>query len=126
GEIDQFLRQAESFYRHGKLAEALAEAEKARGLLEAGDGPQESRQQVGEWFADLQMAASLEELRLDAADRKVGAMHAAHAAVAFRVDPEKTDAGYARLFREYGIDVDGLSPKEAAARVAARRVRADL
>src|SRR5262249_2365562 len=38
----------------------------------------------------------------------------------------RTDAGYARLFREHGLDVDGLSAEEAAARVAARRVRADL
>jgi eukaryotic-like serine/threonine-protein kinase len=38
GEVNQFLQQAESLYADNKLPEAVAEVQKARGVLESGSG----------------------------------------------------------------------------------------
>ena len=110
--VGRGLEDSEAMYRQGKLPEAVAAAEKAHGLLLAGGaGDTELGRQASEWLAELDMAARLEDWHTSALDR---------------ADELETVAGYARAFREYGIDVEALTSDEAAAAVAARRIRLDL
>src|SRR5262249_30261293 len=97
-EVNQFLQRGDSLYAENKLPEAAAEVEKARGVLEAGGGGEDLRRRVRRWQTDLDMAAKLEELRRQSADT---------------ADWDREYADYARLFREYGIDVEALSAEEA-------------
>ena len=69
----------------------------------------ELERQVRQWRADLDTAMKLEELPLsEEHNRDVAA------------------ADFARVFRDYGIAVETLPPAEAAARVAASRIKPDL
>src|SRR5262249_51741758 len=45
-EVNQFLQEAESLYADNKLPEAVAEVQKARGVLEAGRGDEELGRRV--------------------------------------------------------------------------------
>ena len=102
--------------------EALAAADKAGGLLEPGSDPE--------------LAAQIESLLADIAAEKGAAEAAARGERADRIlldklvdirssrsdDPDgsRADADYARAFHEAGIDVAGLPPAEAGARIKAR------
>ncbi|HZU36037.1 MAG TPA: protein kinase, partial [Gemmataceae bacterium] len=109
--VDQFLERADQLYRAGRLSEALAEAEKARGLLDAGADNPQFRDQVHQWLADLAMATRLDESQLAPSDTNFNAFHA---------------TAYLQAFRDYGIDLKSMAPAEAAARIAASRIQADL
>jgi tetratricopeptide (TPR) repeat protein len=111
GEVEQFLGRADVLYRDGRLPEALGEAQKAQGLVEAGGLGEESKGRVESWLADLDMAGRLEELALSWFED---------------ADVSRTAAEYARVFRNYNMDVEALPPTKAAERVAASRVHADL
>src|SRR5262249_28647132 len=105
------LVQADLMYRDGKLPEALAEAQKARGVAEAGDGSDDSRRQLRQWLMDLDMAGKLEGVQLEWFEHG---------------DRLRVITDFAKAFRDYGIDVEALPPEEAAARIAASRISADL
>jgi serine/threonine protein kinase/Tfp pilus assembly protein PilF len=123
-EIDQFLQRAESLYADNKLPEAVAEVQKARGVLGTTGGDEDLHRRVRQWLADLETAAKLEQIMMEFSgpsrrDRpRVGSTEPAA-----RVEG---DAGYARVFRDYGIDVEALSTEEAAARIADSHIKADL
>jgi tetratricopeptide (TPR) repeat protein/serine/threonine protein kinase len=110
-EVQQFLKRADSLYEDNKLPEAVAEVQKARGLLEAGGGADDLRQQVRQWVTDLDMAVKLEEIRLEWYEHS---------------DKDRYHADHARAFRDYGIDLKALPTEEAAARMAASRIKLDL
>jgi eukaryotic-like serine/threonine-protein kinase len=110
-EVQQFLKRADSLYEDNKLPEAVAEVQKAHGLLEAGGGDEGLRRQVRQWGTDLDTAVKLDEIRLEWYDHR---------------DDDRKYADFARAFREYGIDVEALATEEAAARVAASRIKVDL
>jgi tetratricopeptide (TPR) repeat protein len=110
-EVEQFLDRARTLYAEGKLPDALAEVQKAQGLLDASGSSADMREHVRSWWIDLRMANRLEELRLEWFD---------HA------QAERSSADYAKTFHEYGIDVEALSAEETAAQIAARRINADL
>src|SRR4029450_9211040 len=88
GEVNQLLQRAESLYVDNKLPESMAEVQKARGVLEAGSGDADLGRRVRQWLTDLDMAAKLEEIRLESG-----------------TDYNRPYAEYARVFRDYGIDV---------------------
>jgi eukaryotic-like serine/threonine-protein kinase len=116
-EVGQFLERAESLYAGNKLPEAMAEVEKARGVLEAGRGNEELGRRVRQWATDLDTAAKLEEIRLESYEiGEYGNLE----------EYDRGYADYARVFRDYGIDVDALSAEEVTARVAASKVKLDL
>src|SRR5207247_332102 len=98
-EVQQFLKRADSLYEDNKLPEAVAEVEKARGVLEAGGGADDLRQQVRQWVTDLDMAVKLEEIRLEWYEH---------------LDKDRYYADFARALREYGIDMEALPTEEAA------------
>jgi tetratricopeptide (TPR) repeat protein/serine/threonine protein kinase len=111
GEVNQLLQRAESLSADNRLPEAVAEVEKARGVLQAGRGDEDLRRRVRQWLSDLDTAARLEELRLESYDEE---------------DRDRSYADFARVFREYGLDVEALPVEEATARVAASRIKRDL
>jgi tetratricopeptide (TPR) repeat protein/serine/threonine protein kinase len=112
-EVNQFLQRAESLYADNKLPEAVAEVEKARGVLGAGAGGGDDAvlRRVRQWLIDLDTAAKLQEVELDSQGAQ---------------DRDRVYAEFARLFRDYGIDVEALSVDAAAAQVAGSRIKLDL
>ncbi len=110
-EVNHFLQRAESLYAEYKLPQALAEVEKARGVLEAGDRDDQLGRRVRQWLIDLETAAQFEELRRQHPDI---------------TDRDQVSAGYAQVFQEYGIDTEALSVEEAATRVAQSRIMYEL
>jgi len=108
-EVNEFLQRAEALYAENKLPEAVAEVQKARGVLEAGRGDADLQRRVRQWLTDLDMAAKLEEIRLDSPSRPISAY-----------------AEFARAFRDYGIDLEALPAEEVTARIAASQIKSDL
>ena len=110
-EVDQLLRRADSLYADNRLPEAVAEAEKARGVLGTTGDDEELGRRVGQRLAEFETAAKLEEILVDS------------------TDPTALDRAYdaySRVFRDYGIDVEVLPAEEAAARIAASHIKLDL
>ncbi|HSQ55464.1 MAG TPA: protein kinase, partial [Gemmata sp.] len=111
-EVNLFLQRAESLHADNKLPEALAEAQKARGVLgTTGDGDEDLQRRVLQWHTDLETAAVLDEIGME------GTGPAAR---------DRVHAEYARVFRNYGIDVEALSTEEASARISASHIKLDL
>ena len=110
-EVNAFLTRAASHYADNKLPEALAEVEKASGLLEPGDVRGPLKQRVAQWRIDLETAMKLEEIRLDtlSGPRR-----------------KRRYGDVIRVIREYGIDLEGLPVEKAAAQINASQIRLDL
>jgi tetratricopeptide (TPR) repeat protein len=90
----------------------VAEAQKARGILgTAGGDDEDLKRRVQQRLTELETAAELEEILLEATEPAA---------------QDRVYAEYARLFREYGIDVEALPAEEAAARIADSRIKLDL
>src|SRR5262249_22633846 len=106
-----FLPRGEAHYADKKLPGAAAPGEKAGGVLEVAGGDADLRRRVRQWLTDVDMAAKLEELRLQFPDI---------------AEPDQLYADYARLFREYGIDVEALSVEETVTRIAGSQIRFEL
>ncbi|HKB06142.1 MAG TPA: protein kinase, partial [Gemmataceae bacterium] len=122
-EVNQFLQQAESLYAANKLPEAVAEVQKARGVLVAG-GDEELHRRVRQWLTDLETAAKLEEILMEFAEP--AARKRLYPTTPEPAARHGADARYARVFQDYGIDVETLSTQEAAARIADSHIKLDL
>jgi serine/threonine-protein kinase len=103
-------------------SQALAAAKRAEALLEGSAGHERLRRQVRELLAELQaeeqdrrLVERLEGIRLQTGAGKGG-----------KFDLTRADRDYAAAFHQYGIDVEGLAPEEAAARIRARPFREQL
>jgi serine/threonine-protein kinase len=101
--------------REGKWKAALAVVRQAQDLLASAGGDPELGRQLLDVGRDLEMAATLEEVRIRRADVVEGRLAVSRAA-----------AEYARAFRDYGIDIDALDPAQAAERIRERAIRAEL
>src|SRR5262249_55621143 len=110
-EVNQFLQRAESLYADNKLPEAVSEVQKARGVLEAGRGDADLGRRVSQWLTDLNTAAKLEEILMESPSN---------------TNRDRAYADLARVFRDYGIDVEALPTEDATARVAASQIKIDL
>ena len=102
--------------------EALAAADKAGELLEPGCAPA-LRAQVESLLADItaDKHAAQAAIRSERADRKLlDKLVDIRSAKADDFDGSRTDADYARAFRDAGIDVAELARAEAGARIKAR------
>jgi serine/threonine protein kinase/tetratricopeptide (TPR) repeat protein len=108
------LKEAERLLGQGKYPDALSAAKRAEGIL-AGGGTDELRARVQVMRNDLEMVLCLEGIRLQRHVVNTGTEH----------DP-RTEATYARVFRDYGIDVESLPAGEAAERIRARPIRVEL
>jgi serine/threonine protein kinase len=115
-EVIRALGEAESFYKRGRLSEALAQLKRAEVLLASAEGRAELQQQVRRWRADLGMVSRLEEIRLQPA----AAIKDGH------FDTGSSDPAYQQAFREYGLDVEALDPDVAAERIRTSAIRDSL
>src|SRR5262249_56844139 len=94
----------EQLQEQGKWPEALSAAKRAGGLL-AGGGSDELRDRVYQFRKDLDMVLRLEEFRAQRGES---------------FDHESMNGGYARLFADFGIDVESLRAPHIAARIRRR------
>jgi len=123
-EVEQFLQRAESLYAENKLPEAVAEVQKARGVLGTIGGDEELHRRVRQWLTDLETSAKLEEILLEFAAPGIrDRLFVGSTEPSARI---QGDGGYARVFRDYGIDVEALSTEEAAARIEHSHIKVDL
>jgi tetratricopeptide (TPR) repeat protein len=110
-EVNLAIKEAEGLLRLRRYEEALSVARRAEGVLPT-DGNNSLRAQARDVEDDARMALRLDEIRLPGP----GALGAT----------ERRDLRYAQAFRHYGIDVEALSPRQAAEQVAARAIRTEL
>ncbi len=105
------LREAADFQEQGNWPEALASARHAEAAVTAGPADAGLRERVRRRRADLEMVATVEEIRLLGTAVKDG-----------HYDAAMRDLEYAQVFRQYGVDVAALGPAEAGARIRATSV----
>ena len=110
--VTLLIEEARERHKEGHWREALADAKRADALLAAGGGDGEIHERVREVLGDMQMVANLERARARATQ--------------YGFDDEQEDSGYARVFREYGIDIDSLAPEVAAEQIRARSIYYEL
>ena len=108
------LEEARKRHQEGRWWEALNAAKRAEALAATGEPDEETHQRVREVLADMQMLATVEEVRVNSTKNDAG------------YDLMVEDRGNARAFREFGIDIDALERGEAARRIRARAIRQQL
>jgi serine/threonine-protein kinase len=101
---------------------ALAQARRAEALLEGADVDPELRRRVQTMLAELraeerdrQMVEALERVRLLRLDPRSA-----------RFDFATANRDYEKAFRDFGVDVPRVDPREAAQRLGARPIRGTL
>lgn len=112
-------------YDRATWVEAIEAARRAELLLARGESKPDQRRQV----RDLLAAIAGEHVEAEAAEedrRMVERLARIHVDMTFHLNRAREDAQYAAAFRDYGIDVDALSPAEAGARIAARPIAIEL
>jgi serine/threonine protein kinase len=110
--VTLLIEEARKRHKEGLWQEALAAAERAEALLAAGEGDEQIQQTARAVFGDMRMIANLQTARAQATQ--------------YGFDDEQEDSGYARVFREYGIDVETLDPERAAEQIRARSICYEL
>jgi serine/threonine protein kinase/tetratricopeptide (TPR) repeat protein len=111
-EVSSALREVERLYKEGDWPGAELALGRAEAFLSAGEPGRPQREEAQRWRADLGMVTRLEEIRLKQATGN---------------DPlDGADDDYRRAFREYGLDLDALPEDEAARRVEASAIKAQL
>ncbi len=116
GEVQRSLKEVQRLQEQGRWAQALEIARQTQTLLETSATDEVIQQQVRERFNDLRMMLRLEEIRLNLRMLRGGSM----------LELERVNNEYAKVFQEYGVDVDKLRPEEAAAIIQAKSVRLEL
>jgi serine/threonine-protein kinase len=108
-ELAAALERSRGSMAAGDLAEAMAAARRAEGLLAAAGGDAGLRQEVDDRIHEIEFVGALERIRTPD--------NTAQERIASRA---RADDRYARAFRDLGVDVDALDPEEAARRIEAR------
>jgi serine/threonine protein kinase len=114
-EANTALEEAAKWQHEGRLPEALAAARRAASVAETGSAGASFRQCVQARRADLEPVAELQEARLQMTALKGG-----------HYDLQLADRRYAEAFQKAGLDVEGLPAEEAAERIRASSVAAEL
>ncbi len=114
-EAERILADTGPWQAQRKWAEALAVIQPALALADGGAIDAQRAEQVRRRRADLEMAATLEDIRLQ---RSAATDRAAAWA--------ESDAAYARAFRDHDIDVLTLDRGEAAERMRRTSIPAEL
>jgi serine/threonine protein kinase/Flp pilus assembly protein TadD len=96
-----FLKDADELLQQGRWQEALAAVERAQAALASVPGTA-TQAPVADLLTELHLVRQLEETGARLTDT---------------FDHASTDRDYARLFADFGIDVNNLSPAEIAARI---------
>jgi serine/threonine-protein kinase len=114
-EANAALFEASAFQARAQWPEALEAVRRAEGLLAAG-ARRELHSRAQEHRDDIEMVLRLEQNRLP---RPANGIDRGH-------DYLERDKTYAKLFRNYGIDVETLDPGAAGALIRARTIRGEL
>jgi serine/threonine protein kinase/cytochrome c-type biogenesis protein CcmH/NrfG len=109
--VQASLDESERWQKQRRIPEALARARQAKEILGGGTGTEALEQRVQARLADLEMLTKLENIRF----RRRGPIGG----------PDENEK-YAEVFRAHGIDLDVLSPEEAAGRIRDRSVPLEL
>jgi serine/threonine-protein kinase len=115
--VQAALERAWQLQAEGKRAEAEAAARQAEALLAESWGHADLRRRVREVRADIDMAGTLEGIRLQKAELTEGGR--SH-------DPREIDRAYATAFRDYGLPVEDLTAEEAAEHLRRRAIAVPL
>ena len=111
-DVKSFLQLADLLYADNKLPEALSEVRKAQVILgTTGLSDEELNRRVTQKIKELETASQLEEIILDQSSSST---------------LDRGYADYARVFREFGVDVEALQVEEAAARISSSKIKLDL
>jgi probable HAF family extracellular repeat protein len=111
----QALDAAERSMRLAKWPEAMAAVSQAEALLGPGGGNDGLRQRTRRLRLDLAMVSRLDEIR-----QEMSVVTDDH------FDTGLADRRYGEAFRDYGIDVETLSPEVVASRMPAGPVREEM
>jgi tetratricopeptide (TPR) repeat protein len=114
-EVAVALRDAARLQDEGRWPEALAAARRAEAVLAGGAVSVELEEEVRQRRTDLEMVATLEDIRLKQAAVNEGRF-ANNAAIPL----------YEKAFREYGIDVTALDPVKVGERIRQKSIRLQL
>jgi tetratricopeptide (TPR) repeat protein len=114
-ESDEALRAFDGFRGLGQWQQARAALERARSLAASSTSGSGLQQRATELGKDLEMAMRLESIQLQPSDTPDLNLTAA-----------QSDRDFAAAFRDYGIDVETLTPEEAAERIRARSIRVEI
>jgi serine/threonine-protein kinase len=115
GNAGRLVEQAQWLRKEKNWAAALHAGKEAKGILDTSSGNEDLRQQVDELLAEVEVVQKLEENWLRMAGFKSG-----------HFDEEGAEQDYARIFADFGIDVQSLDPEEVAARIRAHSVWEEL
>jgi len=122
--VEEAMREASHLAGAGDLNGAVRAAERALQVARTGEAGADLRAGAAElfdelqaeqmsWEADARVLDSLEELRTRWTQ-------------GLDFDPLQADAAYAAAFREYGIDIGGLAPDQAAETIRGRKTALEL
>ena len=100
------LEESDELQKKTKWQEALVAVERAEAALAGGEGGAELQQRVSDQLDDLHMIKRLDEIRAWRGDESS--------------DHESQDRAFARVFADFGIDVERLGSAEVAARIRRR------
>jgi serine/threonine protein kinase/tetratricopeptide (TPR) repeat protein len=109
------LEDTDHWQRQRRLPEALSAVRRANGLLAGADVGEAMRQEVRARLADLELLERVERIRLENGILRQG-----------KADDAETDERYRQTFGAAGLDVEALSAEEAAERIRASTVAAEL
>jgi tetratricopeptide (TPR) repeat protein len=115
-DVEAAWNEAIRHERSSRMTEARAALERAEGRL-AGAGPETLRHRLRQMRADLDLAAAIDQIRLDKAEFYKGQG-------AF--DLASTDRRYADAFRKYDIDVNEMDLTRAIRRLRESPIRETL
>jgi serine/threonine protein kinase len=114
-EVTTALEAVEEFRQKGRWPEAVEAARRAQALAASGPTEATLRERAALVRADMEMMDRLEAIRERAAQVRDE-----------QFDETRTAAEYADVFRGLGIDVEAQSVEEAAQRIRARTIAAEL
>src|SRR5262249_3031670 len=113
-DVETALQEATRLLKEAKWADAKTAVARAQGRLGDG-GSADLRQRIRQVRADLDLVRRLEGIRLEQAQVRDGTF-----------DSRRAGPAYALAFQKYGLDVQSLEPKAAAARILGSAIREQL
>jgi Flp pilus assembly protein TadD/tRNA A-37 threonylcarbamoyl transferase component Bud32 len=108
-----------------RWVEAIEAARRAEALSARGEGGVELHDRVRTALAEIVRERNASEAA-DKDRRMVERLVEIHDDLGVHLDVARAEAEYAAAFRDYGVDVEALSPREAGARLAASSAAAEL
>jgi tetratricopeptide (TPR) repeat protein len=111
----QALDEAQRRHQEGNLSEALNAARRAESVVLAGLASERLRQQVRARLADLELLDRLENVRLE-----MTAVQDGH------FDNSRADTLYGLAFRDWGLELERLSPEQAGERIRETAMAVEL